>query len=85
MQAPVRILMDSGSQRTYITVSKKNKLGLVPEKSEVLNLNTFGNDQVEKRRICAPLSTTLDIDRHPHLEGLELAVTICSRTVFHQI
>ncbi|XP_028409237.1 uncharacterized protein LOC114531819, partial [Dendronephthya gigantea] len=89
--------MDSGSQRTYITDTLKNKLGIVSEKSEVLNLNTFGNDQIEKRKcdqvqlqlkgqtrnieisaltvpkICAPLSTTLDITQYPHLEGLELA------------
>ena len=75
----------------------KNKLSLNPERSDVLNLNTFGNDQVEKRRcdqvrlqlkaqtrdieitalsfpkICAPLSTMLDIDQYPHLQGLELA------------
>ena len=46
----VRILMDSGSQRTYITDSLKNELGLVAEKTEVLNLNTFGNGQVQKRK-----------------------------------
>ena len=49
-EIPVRILMDSGSQRTYVTDALKNKLSLNPERSEVLNLNTFGNDQVEKRR-----------------------------------
>ena len=49
-QVPVRILMDSGSQRTYITDTLKNKLELVPEKTELLNLNTFGNDQVEQRK-----------------------------------
>ncbi len=46
-QVPVCVLMDSGSQRTYITDTLKNKLGLVPEKTELLNLNTFGNDKVE--------------------------------------
>ena len=89
--------MDSGSQRTYITDTLKNNLGLVPEKTELLNLNTFGNDKVERRKcdkvtlhlkgqskdievsalsfpkICAPLSTTLDIDEYPHLQGLQLA------------
>ncbi len=49
-QVPVRILMDSGSQRTYITDSLKNELGLIAEKTEVLNLNTFGNDQIQKRK-----------------------------------
>ncbi len=49
-QVPVRVLMDSGSQRTYITDTLKNKLGLVPEKTELLNLNTFGDDKVERRK-----------------------------------
>jgi hypothetical protein len=89
--------MDSGSQRTYITNPLKNELGLVAEKSKVLNLNTFGHDQVQKRKcdrvrlqlrgrskdikisaltfskICAALSTTLDMDQCPHLDRLELA------------
>ena len=47
---PVRVLMDSGSQRSYVTESLKNKLGLIPEKTEVLNLNTFGDDKFRKQR-----------------------------------
>ena len=43
----VRNLMDSGSQRTYVTDALKNNLSLSPERSKVLNLNTFGSDQVE--------------------------------------
>ena len=42
--------MDSGSQRSYVTESLKNKLGLIPEKTEVLNLNTFGDDKFRKQR-----------------------------------
>ena len=41
----MRVLMDSGSQRSYVTESLKNKLGLVPEKTDELNLNTFGDDK----------------------------------------
>ena len=47
---PVRVLMDSGSQRSYVTESLKNKLGLIPEKTELLNLNTFGDDKLHKQR-----------------------------------
>ncbi len=47
---PVRVLMDSGSQRSYVTESLKQKLGLVPDKTEVLNLNTFGDDKFRKQR-----------------------------------
>ena len=47
---PVRVLMDSGSQRSYVTESLKEKLDLVPEKMEVLNLNTFGDDKYSKKQ-----------------------------------
>ena len=94
---PVRVLMDSGSQRSYVTQSLKERLGLEAEKTEVLNLNTFGDDRFVKQRcdrvsvrlqgkskdigisalcypkICTPLSTTFDIARYSHLEGLEFA------------
>ena len=46
----MKVLMDSGSQRSYVTESLKNKLGLIPEKTEVLNLNTFGDDKFRKQR-----------------------------------
>ena len=38
---PVRVLLDSGSQRSYVTNDLKNKLGLKTLKSETLNLNTL--------------------------------------------
>ena len=45
---PVRILFDSGSQRTYITKDLKNRLGLKTIKTETLNLNTFGDKLYRK-------------------------------------
>ena len=39
----VRILLDTGSQHTYITSRLKSKLNLAPVKSETLHLNTFGD------------------------------------------
>ena len=45
----VRVLLDSGSQRSYITNHLKRKLGLIPIKTETLNLNTFGNEKFSKR------------------------------------
>ena len=46
---PVRVLLDSGSQRSYITNHLNRKLGMIPIKTETLNLNTFGNDKFSKR------------------------------------
>ena len=46
---PVRVLLDSGGQRSYITNHLKRKLGLIPIKAETLNLSTFGNEKFSKR------------------------------------
>ena len=48
---PVRVLMDGGSQRSYITNSLKTRLSLTPLRKESLNLNTFGEEQY-KRKQC---------------------------------
>lgn len=47
---PVRVLIDSGSQRTYITNHLKERLGLQPTKTETLKLNTFGGDRFRKKQ-----------------------------------
>ena len=41
---PVRILLDNGSQLSYITISLKSRLKLKPVRQERLSLNTFGSD-----------------------------------------
>ena len=56
---PERALMDSGSQKSYVTESLKNKLGLVPEKTDALNLNTFGDDRFGKQR-CSQVRLQLE-------------------------
>ena len=48
--ASVRILLDTGSQRTYITNRLREKLNLSPVKSETLHLNTFGDERYTKQR-----------------------------------
>jgi hypothetical protein len=44
----VKILFDSGSQRSYITDSLRSKLDLKPEKS--LLLNTFGDSKYKTQK-----------------------------------
>ena len=46
---PVRVFLDSGSQRSYVTNHLKRKLGLIPIKTKTLNLNTFCNEKFSKR------------------------------------
>lgn len=55
---PVRILLDSGSQRSYITNSLKARLKLVPLRRERLALNTFGHTGC-KREDCDLIAVTL--------------------------
>ena len=45
---PVQVLIDSGSQRSYITSELQRRLGLKPIKTELLNLNTFGDSSFSK-------------------------------------
>ena len=42
---PVRILLDNGSQRSYVTTALKERLKLAALKTETLNPNTFGDDR----------------------------------------
>ena len=96
--AKVKILFDSGSQRSYITNSLKLRLNIKPKKTETLHLNTFGERSYRKQKcevsqlllrsnknedimistlsfpvICSPLSTKIEVDQYPHLQGLQLA------------
>ena len=48
---PVRILFDTGSQRSYVTNDVARRLRLTPVKRETLNLNTFGTNK-SKRQSC---------------------------------
>ena len=46
---PVRVLFDGGSERSYVTTHLKERLHLKPLKREILNLNTFGTEQYQKK------------------------------------
>ena len=54
----VRILFDSGSQRSYITKDLKNRLGLKTAKTETLNLNTFGA-KIYRKQKCEVVELSL--------------------------
>ena len=75
---PVRILLDSGSQRSYITNSLKTRLKLVPLRQERLALNTFGNTGC-KREDCDLIAVTLQGRRGEDIEIQMLSFpVICS-------
>ena len=45
---PIRMLLDDGSQKSYITNSLKTQLKLKPVKKQTVYLNTFGSDHYQK-------------------------------------
>ena len=75
---PVCILMDNGSQRSYISNQLKSKLKLNPLKRERLTLNTFGNEQFNKRE-CDLVQVRLQTRVGEDLELMALTFpAICS-------
>lgn len=76
---PVRILFNTGSQRSYVTNDVTRRLKLTPMKRETLNLNTFGNNK-SKRQSCELFK--FQIQKQKSGENIELKAinfpTICS-------
>ena len=70
-QAPVRVLFDCGSQRSYVTENLCSKLELSPIRSERLHLNTFG-DAHHKTRNCK--SYKLCLSKPGSLDKTEILV-----------
>ena len=76
----VRILLDSGSQRTYITEELANKLQLAKNKEEMIKLVTFGS---EKPQIIKTVQTklSLKLKNGQYLEISANIVPVISGTV----
>ena len=55
---PIRVLMDNGSQRSYVTDKLKSQLQLKPIKQERIVLNTFGNNSFQRRE-CEQIQVRL--------------------------
>ena len=72
-----RILLDNGSQKTYITEELKNKLQLTDESTQEINLNTFGSERF-KKKTCSQVRFNIDLgDRALSVTALTHPV-ICS-------
>jgi len=75
---PVCLLLDNGSQRSYITNALKSRLKLVPNRQERLSVNTFGSTGCKSEQ-CDVLSVML---QGISGEGIKIQVlsfpTICS-------
>ena len=60
--APVRVLFDPGSQRSYVSNVVLQRLDIKPIKKEVLHLNTFGENGF-KRQNCGVYKLSLENSR----------------------
>ena len=60
--APVRVLFDPGSQRSYVSNVVLQRLDIKPVKKEVLHLNTFGENHF-KRQNCGVYKLSLENTR----------------------
>ena len=69
---PVRVLFDNGSQRSYLTNSLKIRLGLKPQRKEVVNLNVFGNNGC-KRQTCDLVTIKLQTKESEDIQLTALA------------
>ena len=77
-KVPVRILFDSGSQRSYVTDELRDKLGLKVEGKEILNLNTFGSNKYRKQS-CNRVKVKIETSDSQFIEITALShPVICS-------
>jgi len=75
---PVRILMDVGSQRSYLSDELKSKLNLKPVKRESVTVNTFGNEEFSKQK-CDLIKVRLQAKQDKDIEITALSFqAICS-------
>ena len=56
--AKVRVILDNGSQRSYITYRVKEMIDLMPENTQCLSIATFGVDKTENR-ICEAVTLVM--------------------------
>ncbi len=63
----MRILFDTGSQRSYITDNLKSRLGLKTTRIETIHLNTFGEKGYRKQR-CNVAALRLKTKKNELLE-----------------
>lgn len=73
----VNILFDGGSQKSYITESLKKRLALKSEKTETINLNTFGSEK-SKKQSCESIQINLEVGENVMPITALSFPTICS-------
>lgn len=74
----IRLILDSGSQRSYVTTKLKDRLNLNPEGTETLLIKTFGGED-EQPKTCDIVNLTIETESaYPDLSLTAFVVpTIC--------
>ena len=79
----VNILFDGGSQKSYIAEDLKKRLGLKTEKTEKINLNTFGSEKYISR-ICDSVKVNIEVEDEEVIPISALSFpSICSPVSSH--
>ena len=73
----VRLLFDSGSQRSYITEQAKAQLALEPTREQMLSIATFGSSR-EQTKVCTVVNVGMCLKGYsPMSLSLYVVPTIC--------
>jgi len=81
----VRLLFDSGSQKSYITERAKGLLALEPSGEQLLSIATFGSDR-EQTRVCPIVNVGMCLKGYPPMSlSLYVVPTICEPLVSQPI
>ena len=71
----VNVLLDGGSQRSYVTEELVKKLSLDVDRIENLNINTFGTEKFKKQK-CSVVTVNMEL-----VDSSELAIPALSYRV----
>ena len=81
--AEIRLLLDSGSQKSYLSERAMQLLGLEPSKEQLLSIATFGSCK-EKTRSCPVVEVSMSLKGYPPtFLSLYVVPTICEPLVSH--
>ncbi|XP_064388661.1 uncharacterized protein LOC135336735 [Halichondria panicea] len=81
----VRLLFDSGSQKSYITERAKNLLALEPSGEQLLSIATFGSNR-EQAKVCTIVNVGMCLKGYPPMSlSLYVVPTICGPLVGQHI
>ena len=81
----IHLLLDSGSQKSYLTERAKQLLGLESSREQILSIATFGS-QKEQTKVCPVVDVRMCLKGYPPMSlSLYVVPTICEPLVSQPI